>query len=83
MLWMDGKTLSQNSGYNSKCFASNHVTVASCQALQAVFPNVRGMAGMMGEEVRTLLRKALGALNSGRSWEPFNVLEKRLILLFF
>lgn len=83
MIRKDGKTLSQNSGYNSKCFAFNHVTVASHQAVQAVLPNVRSMAAMMGEEAGTMLWKALGALNLGRSWEPFNVLEERLILHFF
>lgn len=37
----------------------------------------------MGEEAGTRLQRPLSALNSGRSWEPFNALERRLILLLF
>lgn len=59
------------------------MTVASHQAVQAVLPNVRSMAGMMGEEAGTMLWEALGALTLGRSWELFNVLEERLILHIF
>lgn len=55
MTWMDRETLSQNSGSNSKCSAFSHVTVASHQALRAVVPHVRNMAGVTEEEVRAKL----------------------------
>lgn len=78
MTWMDRETLSQNSGYNSKCSAFSHVTVASHQALQAVIPHVKNMAGVTEEEIGAKLWRALSAFNSAGSWEPFSVLEQRL-----
>lgn len=67
MTWMDGETLSQNSGYRSKCFAFSHVTVAGHQVLQAVILHVRSMAGVMREEFGTMLWRALNALNLGEA----------------
>lgn len=80
-MWMDGGA-TQNSGYNSKCFAFSHATVTSHQALQTVVPRVRSTAALMGEEAGTMLWRALNALNSRRSWEPFSVSEQRLILFW-
>ena len=74
---MEGQRgLSQDSGYDSKCFALRCVTMASYQVLQAAVPCVRSRAGVMGEEVETALWRALNAFNTGRSWEPFTVPER-------
>lgn len=78
---MEGDNLSQNSGDNSKRFAFSRVTVASPQALQAVVPDVRSRAGVTGAEAGIMLWRALNAVHSGGSWEPFSVLGTHTLLL--
>lgn len=74
---MEGQRgLSQDSGYDSKRFALRRVTMASYHVLQAAVPHIRSRAAVMGEEVETVLWRALNAFNSRISWEPFTVPER-------